>query len=1176
MEVDPRIQELASRSENFGFLLSSEPLLAATGASAEAFTYADSNVALFKARQFGEMLVSELVRRLGLRVAGHAGKPPTQLERIRALVHEGALTPEIEDLLHRVRRVGNRAAHEGFSDPQAALVTVRQCFELGRWFHLTVTSEREIRGFVPPQPGADADQVVAARLHEDLDRYRRELEEAGLRLEGNVSQLEAQEAARHEAQRLVEDALRDRDQALALARELETQIQRLTAARAELDDTLARRPEKVSATQREALIERARQPRPLNEAEARRVIDRMLVDAGWAVQNYAELNPLARQGVAVREFPLAAGRADYILYVDGKIVAVIEAKREGVPLTGVEWQTDRYARALPKSHALATWRADWPLPFRYESTGAETQFTNRLDPEPRSREVFSFHRPQTLARWMNEADTDPEAPTLRTKLHRMPDLLTEGLRPAQVEAVHGVEASLARDLPRALVQMATGAGKTYAAVTLSYRLLKHTKAQRILFLVDRNNLGRQALGEFGNYVTPDDGRKFTELYNVQRLTGAEMLGSSKVVISTIQRMYTLLRGEPLPVADDDDPTLDRYDRDRPVEVSYNPEVPPETFDLVIVDECHRSIYGTWRPVLEYFDAYLVGLTATPVKQTFGFFHQNLAAEYTYEQAVADKVNVDFDVYRIRTEITQSGGHIPAGIVVPRRDLRTRRQRYEELEDDLTYSGRQLGRSVVAEDQIRLVLTTFRNKLFTEIFPNRTTVPKTLIFAVNDNHAEDVVRIVREMFGKGNDFAAKITYTARREGRNPEALIQAFRNSPELRVAVTVDMIATGTDVRPIECVLFLRSVRTRTYFEQMKGRGARTIDPTEFQAVTPDAKTKTRFVIVDAVGVTDGELPEAAPLQRHTERQISLRKLLDKTATRAISTDETATLASRLARLDIQLTDDEQAELARLTGRPLRALVKDLINVVDPDRLEAARLAGGERAERQAILAGLRPLSENPGFRARLLEIRQAHDVTYDEVSRDQLIQARAIPAMERAQATVSSWHDYLAKHRDEIAAIQVLYSRRGGRGTYATLRELADRIRRPPQVWTPTGLWEAYETLGRAVQKPGARHGVTELISLIRYELGLDDQLRPFRCIVRDHLQAWLHRQELAGVQFTSEQTWWLEKITEVVANSAEIKPSDLEEPPFTEHGATLGFESAFGDRAGDILEELEQELTA
>jgi type I restriction enzyme, R subunit len=433
-----------------------------------------------------------------------------------------------------------------------------------------------------------------------------------------------------------------------------------------------------------------------------------------------------------------------------------------------------------------------------------------------------------------------------------------------------------------------------------------------------------------------------------------------------------------------------------------------------------------------------------------------------------------------------------------------------------------------------------------------------------------------MFGKGNDFAAKITYTARREGRNPEALIQAFRNSPELRVAVTVDMIATGTDVRPIECVLFLRSVRTRTYFEQMKGRGARTIDPTEFQAVTPDAKTKTRFVIVDAVGVTDGELPEAAPLQRHTERQISLRKLLDKTATRAISTDETATLASRLARLDIQLTDDEQAELARLTGRPLRALVKDLINVVDPDRLEAARLAGGERAERQAILAGLRPLSENPGFRARLLEIRQAHDVTYDEVSRDQLIQARAIPAMERAQATVSSWHDYLAKHRDEIAAIQVLYSRRGGRGTYATLRELADRIRRPPQVWTPTGLWEAYETLGRAVQKPGARHGVTELISLIRYELGLDDQLRPFRCIVRDHLQAWLHRQELAGVQFTSEQTWWLEKITEVVANSAEIKPSDLEEPPFTEHGATLGFESAFGDRAGDILEELEQELTA
>jgi type I restriction enzyme R subunit len=1176
VDVDARIRELASRSQNFGFLLPLEPLLVATGAGAEAFVYAEPNVALFKARQFGEVLVGELVRRLGLRVAGRGGRPPMQLERIKTLVHEGAVTAEIERLLHDVRRSGNRAAHEGLSDARTALVAVRQCFELGQWFYLTVTGEREVRGFVPPEPGVDADPVAVSRLREDLDRYRHELEEARLRLEGNVSQLAAEEAARREAQRMVEDALRDRDEALDVARSLEEQIQAMTTARARRYDALAQAPERVSSAQREVLVERARQPRPLNEAEARRVIDRMLADAGWVVQDYADLNPLARQGVAVREFPLADGQADYMLYVDGQIVGVIEAKREGTPLVGVEWQTDRYAKALPRSHALATWHADRPLPFRYESTGTENRFTNGLDPEPRSREVFSFHRPETLSRWMQEADTDPEMPTLRAKLRHMPVLLTEGLRPAQVDAVHGVEGSLARDLPRALVQMATGAGKTYAAVTLSYRLLKHTRAQRILFLVDRNNLGRQALGEFRNYVTPDDGRKFTELYNVQRLTGAEMLGSSKVVISTIQRMYVLLRGEQLPDVEDDNPQFDRYDRDRPVDVSYNPNVPPEAFDLVVIDECHRSIYGTWRPVLEYFDAYLVGLTATPVKQTFGFFHQNLVAEYTYDQAVADKVNVDFDVYRIRTEITESGGHIPAGIVVPRRDLRTRRQRYEELEDDLTYTGSQLGRSVVAEDQIRLVLTTFRDKLFTEIFPGRTTVPKTLIYAVTDNHAEDVVRIAREVFGKGNDFAAKITYTAHRDGRDPEALIQAFRNSPELRIAVTVDMIATGTDVKPIECVLFLRSVRTRTYFEQMKGRGSRTIDPTEFQAVTPDAKTKTRFVIVDAVGVTDGELPEAAPLQRHTEQQISLKKLLDKTATLAISTDETATLASRLARLDIQLTEDEQGELSRLAGQPLRALVKDLVDAVDPDRLEDARLSRGERAERELILSAVGPLTENPGLRARLLEIRRAHDVTYDEVSRDQVLQARSIPADERARVMVSSWHEYLAEHRDEISAIQAVYSRRGGRGTYAMLRELAERIRRPPQVWTPERLWEAYETLGRAVQRPGVRHGVTELISLIRYELGLEDKLRPFGCVVREQFQAWLRRQEQAGVEFTPEQTWWLEKIAEVVANSAEIKSSDLEEAPFTERGATLGFERAFGDRAADLLDELDQELTA
>ena len=380
--------------------------------------------------------------------------------------------------------------------------------------------------------------------------------------------------------------------------------------------------------------------------------------------------------------------------------------------------------------------------------------------------------------------------------------------------------------------------------------------------MDRNNLGDQTHAEFQNFRTPDDGRRFAEIYNVDKLTSAGMLRSSHVVISTIQRVHRVLSGQVAPQGDD--PGLDDFVPDGPVAVAYNTDMPPETFDLVIVDEAHRSIYGVWRAVLQYFDAHIVGLTATPEKQTFGFFQQNLVSEYTYPQSVADGVNVDFDLFRIKTQITGQGSSIEAGTtVVPKVDRRTRLQRLVELDEDLEYTGRQLDRAVTSMSQIRLMLDTFRDRLFTEIFPSRTTVPKTLIFCKDDAHAEEVVTTVRQVFGKGNDFAAKITYNA----KNPKGRLQAFRTSATLKIAVTVDMIATGTDVRPLECVFFMRDVRSASYFEQMKGRGARTIPPADFQAVTLDATEKTRFVIVDAIGVTEHEFVDP-PLNR--EKGISL------------------------------------------------------------------------------------------------------------------------------------------------------------------------------------------------------------------------------------------------------------------------------------------------------------------
>jgi len=596
------------------------------------------------------------------------------------------------------------------------------------------------------------------------------------------------------------------------------------------------------------------------EQEARETIDKMLDQSGWDVQDVDNANIHAKKGVAIREFPLNKGHgyADYLMYVDGKAAGVIEAKKVGNTLTGVEIQSDKYKTGLPDN--LPAWYR--PLPFCYQSTGVETRFTNDLDPVPRSRDIFSFHRPETFEEWLNddtpvplEKAAEKQTPygklsTLNLRLKQMPELIEEGLWPAQIIAVKNLENSLSKNRPRALIQMATGSGKTFTAINFIYRLIKFAKARRVLFLVDRGNLGRQTLKEFQQYVSPYNNYKFSEEYIVQRLTSKNLDKTARVCICTIQRLYSMLRGEELPEVDEEESVQgleNVYDEVPPIE--YNPAIPIETFDFIITDECHRSIYNLWRQVLDYFDGYIIGLTATPSKQTFGFFNQNLVMEYGHEEAVADGVNVNYDVYRIKTEITEQGSKVESGYYVDVRDRETREIRWEQLDEDLEYDATRLDRDVVAIDQIRTVVQTFRDKLFTEIFPGRTEVPKTLIFAKDDSHAEDIVKIVREEFAKGNDFAQKITYKT--TGRRPEDLIAEFRNSYNPRIAVTVDMIATGTDIKPLEVVMFMRSVKSRSFFEQMKGRGVRVINKDDLKSVTPDAKAKDHYIIVDAVGVCE-------------------------------------------------------------------------------------------------------------------------------------------------------------------------------------------------------------------------------------------------------------------------------------------------------------------------------------
>ncbi len=938
------------------------------------------------------------------------------------------------------------------------------------------------------------------------------------------------------------------------------------------------------------------------EDRARQTIDRLLEAAGWKIQDRKDANLTLPGGVAVREFPMPGfGEADYLLFVDGKALGVVEAKREGETLTHVEQQTEKYSTGLPPSIDAPV----KPLPFRYESTGVETRFTNGLEPDAASHNVFAFHKPETLADWLGRE-------TVKARLRNMPPLAEEGLRSAQITAIKNLERSLARGDRRALIQMATGGGKTFTACNFIYRLIKYAGARRILFLVDRNNLGKQALKEFQAFRAPDEQRPFTELYNVQHMQSDKLDSVAKVCITTIQRLYAMLRGEEL------DPDMEEHAgftqeslRHEPPPVEYNSGIPIETFDFIVTDECHRSIYNLWRQVLEYFDASIIGLTATPSLQTLGFFNKNLVMEYNFEQAVADGVNVDFDLYQIRTHISEHGSTIQANYFVDFRNKETRRVRWAKADEDIRYNADELDRRVVSKDQIRTILQTFRDKLFTEIFPLRKEVPKTLIFAKDDSHAEDIVTIAREVFGKGNDFAQKITYKAGtvrvvervrsadgteqeqvrwvNSGAKPEDLISSFRNSYNPRIAVTVDMIATGTDIKPLEIVFFMRAVRSRTLFEQMKGRGSRTLRPDELRAVTADAEAKDRFVIIDAIGIDPNELNETKPLERRKSEKLA--SLMEKIAFGNREPDVVSSVASRLARIDRQIKPDDRAELEQLAGTRLSELVGALVRSLDPDaQLQAAKQGTGKSepapeeistAAKNLMNEAVRPIVASPKLRLRLAEIRKAEEQMIDNVSQDRVTRSEFDrTARDRAQTLVKSFEQFIESHKDQITALQVLYSRPyKQRLHYDEIKELANAIKRPGNGFRrmePDQLWEAYEQLDKSKVRGSGSRVLSDIVSLVRYAIHEKSELYPYKEDVDARFAAWIEQQKQHGVTFTGEQMQWLEAIRDHVGTNIEIDKEDFEDFPFVQMGGLGKAYKLFGEKLQPMLAELNEVLVA
>ncbi|WP_299989397.1 DEAD/DEAH box helicase family protein [uncultured Pontibacter sp.] len=925
------------------------------------------------------------------------------------------------------------------------------------------------------------------------------------------------------------------------------------------------------------------------EQIARDQIDELLTASGWVIQDKNKVNLAAATGIAIREYQTDVGPADYVLFVDKKPVGIIEAKREeeGHKLTVHEDQSIAYATAKLK-HINNN-----PLPFVYESTGLVTRFTDYRDPKPRSRAVFTFHRPETFQKWIKEEKT------LRARFYDIPELATDGLRDCQVEAITNLEQSFRENRPKALIQMATGSGKTFTAITFIYRLLKFAKAKRVLFLVDTKNLGEQAEQEFRKFLPQDDNRLFPELYGLTRLSSSFVPDDSQVYISTIQRLYSILKGSSLDEKDEEENPNEgnKWQPKEPMPVVYNEKIPMEFFDFVVIDECHRSIYNLWKQVLDYFDAFQIGLTATPDNRTFGYFNQNLVCDYGYQKAVEDGVLVPYNVFEIVTKVTQQGAKIELGEYVSSREKMTRKEFWNQLDEEVEYNNKQLDDKVVNVNQIRLIIKAVRENLPT-MFPDRYAgegreltdfeVPKMLIFAKSDSHADDIINIVREEFAEENKFCKKITYHT----EDPKGTLTQFRNSYYPRVAVTVDMIATGTDIKPLEVLLFMRDVKSRSYYEQMKGRGTRTLSLEDLRASgTPSAKlTKDHFVIIDAIGVEKSRKTDSRPLEK--KPGLSLKQVLEGIAMG--NTDEAmlTTLANRLIRLDKQINEKEKMAFAeKANGYTLNQVVKQLLHAHDPDTLAGiteqvkaqnpgaapATIEAQIQEQHQQLVEQAVAVFNDYELRDFVVDIRRKYDQIIDHINPDELVNIGWVKDNKaEAENLVSDFRSWIEEHKTEIVALQLFYGQPYQRRelTYRMLKELVEALKADKPTMAPLNIWKAYEQLEKVEGKP--KNELMALVALIRRVSGLDDKLTAYDKTVDRNFQEWVFRKQAGPLKFSEEQMQWLRMIKDYVGNSFRIERDDFGLSPFNAHGGLGKMWSLFQEQTDEIMNELNEELAA
>ena len=831
------------------------------------------------------------------------------------------------------------------------------------------------------------------------------------------------------------------------------------------------------------------------EEKARVKIDRLFAEAGWTVVNRDEYEP-TMNAVAVREALLKGNlEADYFLMINGKACGVLEAKREEIDVASnmVSEQVATYAKMVPDYYQA--WQN--PLPLLYKSNAKVVDFQDYRKSNVEWEEINRIHTPKEIVDMLGIDDPFAGLPILKSK----------GLRACQFEAITELEKSFRTGQNRALMVLATGAGKTYTACLAAYRMLAYTPMRRILFLVDRNNLGKQAEGEFGTFRLTENGEAFNTIYTINRLKSSTIPKDSNVVISTIQRLFSLLKGEEIVDNDDDDAD----DATGEVTLPDNPKLPHDYFDMIVIDECHRSIYGNWRKVLEYFDtARLIGLTATPIPETMAFFNNNRIVNYTLEKSIVDGVNVDNRVYRIKTEATENGGAIMQGEHVKVESRYTGKTEEVSSKETKNYSKTELNRSIVNPSQIKLILTTYRDAVYTEMFndpqrePQFEYLPKTLIFALNEAHATNIVKIAKEVFGEVcpnadmDRYVQKITYSS---GDSNE-LIRQFRNDRDFRIAVTCTLVATGTDVKPLEVVMFMRDVESEPLYIQMKGRGVRIIGDEQLRNVTPNALSKDCFFLVDAVGVTEHTMSIPEQGEGPDVEAITLKVLLERIAHGNLPDMYIKRLASTLSRLHNKADGEQRAEFERLAHDSMDAIATRIYDALESGELPPFNDINEPNNERKGLVA---PVANHAKVRKYIL-ILAAGFVSTLMPGEDTLISKGF--SVEEAKDTTSAFEQYCHDHQDEIEALRILYNQNGDPITYAMLKDLENKLKMENNKFSAKQLWNSYaivcpDHVRRATKKEES-DALTNIIQLVRYAFRQIERLDCVCTTARQYFNLW------------------------------------------------------------------------